>query len=135
MKFIKFIIQTIKSIMTSSLLIIFIAMLLIFFQNHITNSDIKAIIEIISIALFGIYFIIEAYKDIAKHQYTTYIYIILTNLVVLLAFAFMCYLQYKHYDNIDSLIMKGSKIRWVSLIMTIAIFVKEYLKKEKYLNK
>lgn len=134
MKFIKLIIQIIKSILTSSLLVLLIAMLLISFKDFITNRDIKTLLEIISITLFGIYLIYETYKDITRHQHKTYKYIILTDMVVLIAYSFIIYLQYKHYDNIDALIIRESNIRVVFLIISFTIFVKEYLKNEKYLN-
>lgn len=134
MKLIKIIFEVIKQIFTTSLFLLLIVMLLLFIDGYITNSEIKSIIEVMSIILVGIYFIYEAYKDIARKQYTTYKYIILTHIVALIAFMVLWYLQYKHYDDIDDLIMRVSGMRWAYLIIIGTIFVRGHLKNDKFLK-
>lgn len=135
MKLIKIIFETIKHIVTSSLLIILIVMLLLFIDSYITNSKINLIIEIICIVLFGIYFIYEGYKDITRNHFTTYKYIILSDIVTLIAFMVLCYLQYKRYVDTDDLVMRVSRMRWASVAITCTSFVRGSLKSDKFLIK
>lgn len=74
MKIIEFIIGLIKFILKSSILLILIALILISIQDYISNDDLKNFLEIVSIALFGVYFIYETYKDLKNNKYKTYQY-------------------------------------------------------------
>lgn len=132
-KIIKIIFDLIKSILTSSMIFILIAMILIFSSDYIMNNKIKLIMEIISFGLFGIYFMYETYTDIISKKYTTYKYIVFTDIVVLFGFATVCYLNYKHYINIDDLFTSKLRIGKAFIVISISELINRYLKNEKFL--
>lgn len=76
---IKSIIEVIISILKSSMLLILIAMILIFTRDYITDDDLKRLIEGISLALFEVFYLYQAYKDLKDNQYITYKYIVLSD--------------------------------------------------------
>lgn len=115
------------------MLLILIAMILIFTRDYITDDDLKRLIEGISLALFEVFYLYQAYKDLKDNQYITYKYIVLSDIVVILIFTFMCYLNFKHYENTDAIITGHSYLRWSVVGIGIVDLIRTYLRNEKFI--
>lgn len=116
------------------MLLILIAMILIFTRDYITDDDLKRLIEGISLALFEVFYLYQAYKDLKDNQYITYKYIVLSDIVVILIFTFVCYLNFKNYENTDAIITGHSYLRWSLVWIGIVDLIKNYLRNEKFIK-
>lgn len=134
MRILKFIMGLIKSIFKSSMILILIALILLSTLDFIPNRDYKFLVEVISIALFGVFYMYQAYKDIKNKQYITYQYIIITDIIILLSFTLICYFNFKHYDNTDSIIMGHSYVRWSVIMIGIADMIRNNFMSEKHIK-
>ena len=134
MRILKFIMRLIESIFKSSMILILIALILLSTLDFIPNRDYKFLTEVISVALFGVFYLYQAYKDINNKQYITYQYINITDLVILLSFTLICYLSFKHYENTDAIIIGHSYVRWSVIVIGIADLIRNYLRNEKFIK-
>lgn len=134
MSILKFLWGLIESIIKSSAILLLIAMILLLSSDSINKSDYRFLAEIIAIALFGVFYVYQVYADIKNKQYITYPYIIVADLVILLSFSLICYLNYKHYDSTDAIITGHSYIRWCVIMIGLVDLIRNKLKNEKYIK-
>lgn len=134
MSILKFLWGLIESIIKSSAILLLIAMILLLSSDSINKSDYRFLAEVIAIALFGVFYVYQVYADIKNKQYITYPYIIVADLVILLSFSLICYLNYKHYDSTDAIITGHSYIRWCVIMIGLVDLIRNKLKSEKYIK-
>lgn len=105
--------------------------------DRIPSKEVKLAASIIVCLLILIYIIFETYRDITKKQYTTNTYIVLTDILQILAFAVLSYISFKSYNkkNIEE-IFKIYNARIVSeLILFAAILLRNFLRSQRFEKK
>lgn len=115
-------------------IIAFISVLLIISSRFIPNEGLRPIAENIAYFLIVLYFVIELYEDLTKKQFTTTIYIIIADIIGLLAFAAILYLAFVKFDrnNIDTILELNKESTVVKVLLFLIILAKSYLRQEKF---
>lgn len=121
-----------KSDMIFAISIIFF-ILLCFLPNIIDlipSKEVKSIVLMILSMLAFIAIIFEIYDDLTKKQFTTTIYIILADIIEIIAFGILAYLSFKSYDttNVEVLLKRNDYITAAKLSFLGAILVRNLLK-------
>lgn len=119
---------------------IILFILLLFLPNIIDlipSKEVKSIILIILAMLTFIAIIFETYDDLTKKQFTTTIYIILADIIEIIAFGILGYLSFKSYDttNIEVILKRNDHITAAKLFFLGAILVRSFFKSQRFKKK
>jgi hypothetical protein len=82
------------------IILLFAAVILLLVNNEISKKN-NVTVEIIVGILFFISFFIELYLDIKSKRYTTFIFIIISDIVKIAALMVLLYYYFHHYDIIN----------------------------------
>lgn len=112
-------------------LIIIIAIILIP-EKDLTAKEENYFAIILSV-LFFIYFAINLYKDITNIQYSTAIFIIVVDVIEIVALIALCYLYFKNYDktNVDIIWKRKNNIQICTFFLLGMLPIKSMLKNQK----
>jgi quinol-cytochrome oxidoreductase complex cytochrome b subunit len=120
-----------KVIRNLPIIMIAVAMLLLLLnKSEQINFNIK--ITIFILLLFA--FLLDLYFDVKSRQYSTAKFIIITDVIEVIAFIALCYLNFKSIDkaNIELLWERSKNIRLVCLVLVLMQFIKNILKSQRF---
>jgi len=114
-------------------LIMITAAIILLWINKIIPKQMNYYIEIIAILLLFA-FLLDLYLDIKNKEYSTQKFIIIADVVEIISYIALFYLQYKSVDetNTELLWERAENIRLVGLIMLLAPFLKSILKSQRF---
>lgn len=84
--------------------------------------------------LICFFFIVEVYNDISKKRFTTTAYIILTEIIEVIAFAMICYFYFRKCDklSLEAIINRDHNVFIASTIFSGTIFVRGLFKSPRF---
>lgn len=103
----------------------------------IPSKEAKSIVIIILSILVFIDIIFDIYSDITKKQFTTTVYIVLTDIIEIVAFAVLCYLSFTSYDaaNVEVLFKRIYAHEMAVIFFLCAILIRNFLRSQRFMKK
>lgn len=126
-----------KNIINFVIVTLFILLFLLKFIGRVFSDEVKDIVTIIVGLLVFILMIFEIYDDINDKQFTTTVYIVLADIIQLIAFIVVGYYSFKSYDkdNLEVILNRRSEFGILSGLFYLgARFVRDYLKSQKFMK-
>lgn len=123
-----------KAIENLPIILIAVSMLLLLINK---SKQIDFNIEITIFLLFLFAFLLDLYLDVKSRQYSTAKFIIITDVIEVIAFIALCYFNIKSIDkaNNELLWKRSENIRLVGLILILIQFIKSILKSQRFEKK
>lgn len=119
---------------TICILLLFLLLFLPKIIDLIPSKDTRFIIYIILFILFFIHIIFETYHDIRKKQFTTKIYIVITDIIAIIAFTVLFYINFTNHNetNIEVVLQKSTYSMMALLFFAGAILIQTLLKNQRF---
>jgi hypothetical protein len=127
-----------RNLLISVVVILFI--LLLFLPkiiDLIPSVEVKFVVVSILASLTLIFMIIETYQDITKKQFTTTVFIVLSDIIQIVAFLVLGYLSFRSYDviNIEAVLTKNDARMLAIMLIFGANLVRTFLKSQRFEKK
>ena len=103
----------------------------------IPSGEVKFAISIILALLVFIFILFETYGDITKKQFTTTPYIVLSDIISIIAFAVLGYLSFTKFDlkNIEVLLYRINARNTAALFLFGGMLIRNFFKSQRFEKK
>lgn len=125
-----------KAIENLPIIMIAVATLLLFI-NSTKSKQINSNKEIIILILFLFAILLDLYFDVKSKQFSTAKLIIIADVIEVIAFITLCYLNFKSIEKASNELLweRAEKIRHVGLIFILMPSIKSIFKSRRFENK
>lgn len=126
----------IRSVLLIALIIVLLILLLFLpnIINLIPDSRIKYGVTIVLSGLLFAYLLYLIYADLRNKQYVTTIYIVLSDIIIVLSFGVLAYTSFKRVDvkNIEALFLNFNMGLNAKLVLLCTTLLRSFLKSERF---